>query len=67
MYCIMLTTVDNVDSHTMSRKFVLFDDQNKVEILTDPDRAINVESAAANTSYQWITDINKGVNIIKYK
>ena len=62
MYCIMLTTVDNVDSHTMSRKFVLFDDQNKVEILTDPDRAINVESAAANTSYQWITDINKGVN-----
>ena len=63
----MLTTVDNVDSHTMSRKFVLFDDQNKVEILTDPDRAINVESAAANTSYQWITDINKGVNIIKYK
>ena len=67
MYCIMLTTVDNVDSHTMSRKFVLFDDQNKVEILTDPDRAINVESAAANASYQWITDINKGVNIIKYK
>ena len=63
MYCAMLTTVDNVGSHTLSRKFLLFDDQNKVEILTDPDRAIRVESAAANTSFQWITDFSQGVSI----
>ena len=63
MYCILLTALDNTGQHTISRKFVLFDDQHKVEILTDPDRAIKVESATANTSYQWITEFNQAVRI----
>ena len=61
MYCALLTTEDNVGHHTLSRKFILFDDQHRVEALPDPDRAIVVESAAANTSYQWITTLNQQV------
>ena len=64
MYCFLLVVDDVAGNHRMARKFVLFDDVNKVEIVPDADKAMVVKSAAANTSFTWITDLNSPVRIL---
>ena len=61
MYCFLLVVDDVAGNHRMARKFVLFDDVNKVEVVQDADKAMVVKSAAANTSFTWITELNNPV------
>ena len=64
MYCFLLVVDDVAGNHRMARKFILFDDVNEVEIVPDADKAMVVKSAAANTSFIWITDLNSLVRIL---
>ena len=61
MYCFLLVVDDVAGNHRMARKFVLFDDVNEVEIVPDVDKAMVVKSAAANTLFTWITELDKPV------
>ena len=61
MYCFLLVVDDVAGNHRMARKFVLFDDVNEVEVVPDADKAMVVKSAAANTSFTWITELNNPV------
>ena len=49
-----------------ARRFVLFDDENVVEISDQDEDAIVMVSAAENTDYLWQTNLLESVRLSDY-
>ena len=72
MYTFLLTVEDNTAARETgiygnvryARKFVLFDDQNRVEIMREND--VIVETATTNTSHRWIVNHHQEVDPLRY-
>ena len=61
MYCLLFVVTDAAGNHKLARRFLLFDDVNDVDISPHESEKMWVPSAAANTSYQWITTLDENV------
>ena len=66
VYCALLTVDDKAGNHQVARKFFIFDATNTVSISTHVEEKLWVPSAAENTSYQWVTDLNDKVSYSYY-
>ena len=48
-------------NHRLARRFVLYDNNSKVETSNHRNHKMIVTTAAANTSYEWITNLDRDV------
>ena len=68
MYCVLLIVYDATNNnvllanHRLARVFLLYDDSSAMELSDHPDQQMVVTSAAQNTSYGWITNLDQPVS-----
>ncbi|XP_070571273.1 uncharacterized protein [Ptychodera flava] len=56
-YCVLLTVDDVAGNHIHARRFLIFDDVSVVDIDSTGHYPLWVDSASANTSYLWQTNL----------
>ena len=57
VYAVVLTAIDNAGNYQAARRFLIFDNVNVVSIKSAEENIIVVNSAAENTSYNWLTSL----------
>ena len=59
----LLVVGDITDHHQLARQFLIFDDENTVNINEHDTEKLWVSSAAENASYEWIRTLDGNVSL----
>ena len=62
VYAVILSVEDNAGNAQVTRRFLMFDDENVVTINSDSDNQLRVESAVEGTDYTWLTSVQDANN-----
>ena len=61
VYVILLTVDDRAGNYQTASRFLIFDNVNVVEVSPHESEKLWVPTAASNTSYTWITNLEENV------